>query len=200
MQIQWKGSPNFDTNRKPIDRVVLHWFGIGTLDSANNRFQNPSSQVSAHYGISGDTVYQWVTESNVAYHAGNYAMNQRSVGIEHDATTEHKASSSTYNTSANLIYAICRRHNITPDRLHIIKHSEIVPTQCCGTLDIEKIVSYVQDMFQHSPSPSCSPSLPPSVPPQEVVTTITPTFWERILQCVLDLLKGGAFIRTRKHL
>jgi hypothetical protein len=39
MTITWKGSPNRDTNRKPIDRVVIHWLGVGTLDPANNRIK-----------------------------------------------------------------------------------------------------------------------------------------------------------------
>ena len=141
MNIQWKGSPNFDTNRKPIDRIVIHWFGVGTLGSANTRFQSASNQVSAHYGISDRTVYQWVKEENVAYHAGVYTMNQRSIGIEHDATTEHNASEETYQTSAELVSLVCKRYNIPLDRDHIIKHSEVKATQCPGTLDLDKIIS-----------------------------------------------------------
>lgn len=162
MNIIWKGSPNQDSNRKPIDRIVCHWFGIGTLESANSRFQNPTAQVSAHYGISGETVYQWVKDDNVSYHAGNYSMNQRSIGIEHDATTEHKASDMTYNTSASLIANLCRKHNILPDRQHIIKHSEVVATQCPGTLDMDRLVSWVQNLLESSYSPSISPSQSPS--------------------------------------
>jgi regulator of replication initiation timing len=141
MNIIWKGSPNFDKNRALIDRIILHWFGIGTLESANTRFQNSANQVSAHYGISNETVWQWVKEEDVAYHAGNYAMNQRSIGIEHDATTTKNASESTYITSSQLVAEICKRHNIPCDRTHILKHSQVVTTSCCGTLDIDKIIS-----------------------------------------------------------
>jgi N-acetylmuramoyl-L-alanine amidase len=143
MQIIWKGSPNKDGKeyRQTIDRVVLHWFGIGDLESANSRFQNPASRVSAHYGISDLLVYQWVNEEDVAWHAGNYPINQRSIGIEHNATTAQNASEQTYRTAGELLRDICTRHNIPLDREHILKHSECSATQCPGTLDIDKIIA-----------------------------------------------------------
>lgn len=131
---------NYDTSRKPIDRVVIHWFGIGTLAGADARFSKQDEQASAHYGISDTTVYQWVDEAHTAYHAGNYTMNQRSIGIEHDATTTKDASDKTYQTSGELVREICRRHNIPLDRKHIIGHREVSATQCPGTIDIDKII------------------------------------------------------------
>ena len=138
--ITWKGSPNFDTNRKAINTIVIHWFGMGTLESANTRFQDKTSKVSAHYGISGTRVWHWVKDENVAYHSGNYAMNQKSIGIEHDATTDHDASEQTYQTSAQLIRDICLRYNIPIDREHIIKHSQVKITACPGTIDLDKLI------------------------------------------------------------
>ncbi len=154
MNIVWKGSPNFDSNRKPIDRIVLHWFGAGTLESAHTTFQKPGG-TSAHYGISGSRVWQWVKEENVAWHAGNYAMNQRSIGIEHDATTTSPASEETYKTSAQLLADICKKYNIPLDRTHVIKHSEVPrATQCPGTLDIDRIIALAQAInAQPVPSP-----------------------------------------------
>lgn len=146
MNIVWKGSPNFNDSsyRKPIDKIIIHWFGIGTLDSANARFQNDASDVSAHYGISDDVIYQWVKDENVAWHAGVWEVNQESIGIEHDATTIKNATEETYKTAGQLVKEICARHNIPIDRQHILKHSEVKPTQCPGTLDIDKIISYAK--------------------------------------------------------
>lgn len=145
----WKGSPNFDSNRKPIDRIVIHWFGVGTLESANARFQNPNNS-SAHYGVSGKRVWQWVREEDVAYHAGNYVMNQRSIGIEHDAGIDppHGLSEESYQTSAKLIADICTRHKIPLDRQHIIGHKEVKPTQCPGTVDINRLISMATDILK----------------------------------------------------
>ncbi len=145
----WKGSPNYSKDRKAIDRVVMHWFGVGTLESANARFQNPEAQSSAHYGISDTRIWQWVKEEHVAWHAGNYPMNQRSIGIEHDATTTKDATEATYQTSAQLLREICNRYTIPLDRKHIIGHREVSATQCPGTLDIDRIISLAkQDMTQ----------------------------------------------------
>ena len=135
---------------KNIDYIVIHWIGIGTLESANIRFQNASSKVSAHYGISDNTIYQWVEEKDTAYHAGVWDINQRSIGIEYDATTTKNASEETYNTSGQLIREICQRHNIPIDREHIKGHKEFKATQCPGTLDLDKIISIAKrDIIPH---------------------------------------------------
>lgn len=141
MKIIWKSSPNFDSNRKPVDKIICHWFGVGTLQSANTRFQKASEQVSSHYGISDSIVWQWVKEKDVAYHAGVYTINQRSIGIEHDATTEKSASDETYKTSGKLVREIADRYNIPLDRNHIIGHKEVRNTMCPGTIDIDRIIS-----------------------------------------------------------
>lgn len=143
MNITWKGSPNYDLNRRPIDRIVIHWFGAGTLESAHTTFQKDGG-TSAHYGISDKTVWQWVKEEDVAYHAGNYEMNQRSIGIEHDANPQKQASEDTYKTSIELVTNLCKKYTIPADRVHIIRHGEIKATQCCGTIDVDRIVAEVK--------------------------------------------------------
>jgi len=149
MNIVQKPSPNQDGNRVKIDRIVIHWI-VGNLAAADAVFSKPGN-ASAHYGIENSTIHQYVPENRVAYHAGNYAMNQRSVGIEHSAAPDRPASEQTYKTSAALVRAICQRHNIPIDRAHIIKHSEVVATQCCGTIDIEKIINYAKQGATQQP-------------------------------------------------
>lgn len=139
-KIIWRGSPNADNNRLVIDRIVIHWFGTGDLSSADARFRNDASNVSAHYGISDNKIYQWVEESRVAYHAGDYEMNRRSVGIEHNATTDHPASDTTYANSALLVASLCLRYGIPLDRQHIIGHREVKATRCPGSVDIDRII------------------------------------------------------------
>ena len=139
MNIQWIGSPNFDTNRTTIDEIFIHWI-VGTLKSADAQFQKANG-TSAHYGIEDDTVHQYVKEEHVAYHAGVYSHNQRSIGIEHSASPDRAASDKTYETSGRLIADICKRHNIPLDRAHIRGHKEVRSTQCPGTMDIDRLIS-----------------------------------------------------------
>lgn len=153
LTITWKGSPNFDKNRVKIDTIVIHWFGIGTLESANTRFQNDASDASAHYGISDNRVWQWVKEEHVAYHAGVYPINQRSIGIEHDATTTKNPSEATYQTSGELVAAISKRHGITLDRAHVKGHREFKATQCPGVMDIDKIINIAKGFLTPTPTP-----------------------------------------------
>jgi len=141
MKVIWYPSPNYSGNREKISYLIIHWFGTGNIEGAKNRFLNPSSKVSAHYAISGKTIYQFVKEGDTAYHAGNLAMNLRSIGIEHDATLDHNASEETYQTSGQLVKEICQKWNIPLDREHIIGHRQVVATQCPGTLDIDKIIN-----------------------------------------------------------
>lgn len=149
MNIIQKPSPNQDSNRTMVDRVVIHWMA-GTLAAADAVFSKPNG-TSAHYGIEDNLVHQYVEESRVAYHAGNYSMNQRSVGIEHSAQPGRDASEATYKTSGELLAGICKRHHIPLDRAHIIKHSQVVATQCPGTIDLDKLISIAQSFTNSAP-------------------------------------------------
>jgi len=139
MTIKFIGSPNYDSNRKPIKRIIIHWFGVGNLASADAQFQKLSG-TSAHYGIEDNVIHQYVKETDVAYHAGNYAINQESIGIEHSATTDRPASDATYETSGKLIAEICKRYNIPLTREFIEPHNKYRATQCPGTMDIDKLI------------------------------------------------------------
>lgn len=144
MNIQWIGahSNNFGKGRSgtKIDTIVLHWI-VGTLASAGATFNNPSRIASAHYGIGGQAeVHQYVKEEDTAYHAGNLAVNLRSIGIEHEGGPSIPIKEDTYKLSAQLVAEIAKRYNIPLDRVHIKGHKEISATQCPGTLDIDRII------------------------------------------------------------
>jgi N-acetyl-anhydromuramyl-L-alanine amidase AmpD len=142
MDIIQKPSPNFTKNRqgKKINKIIIHWLGMGTLESANNRFMLATSVASAHYGISGAKVYQWVKDEDAAWHCGNFKVNLESIGIEYDANPTQPASGETYQTSAELIANLCAKYQIPLDRQHILGHKEIKATQCPGTIDIDKLI------------------------------------------------------------
>jgi N-acetylmuramoyl-L-alanine amidase CwlA len=151
MEIKWIGSPNFDdaSYRKPIDRIVIHWFGVGKQAAADSQFQKTPG-TSAHYSIEDNSIHQYVKEENVAYHAGVYAMNQRSIGIEHSAEPTRPATEETYKNSGALVAEICKRYNIPLDRTHIIKHSEVKATQCPGTMDLDKIINLAKGFMANT--------------------------------------------------
>lgn len=132
---------NSDSNRVTIDRVLIHHNG-GTSDEGARRTWYVSTGVgtSAHYQVTPNKIWGCVGENFVAYHAGNYGMNQRSIGIEHLNNTGAPSwtiAEATYLNSAKLIADICTRYNIPVDRKHILKHGEVSSTACLPVEDTE---------------------------------------------------------------
>ncbi|MGA4839469.1 N-acetylmuramoyl-L-alanine amidase [Streptomyces sp. G45] len=113
-----------------IDRVVIHVVQ-GGYASALRVFKDPGHGAAAHYVIRKDGhIAQMIRELDVAYHAGNRSMNERSVGIEHEGFVDRKASftDAMYAASARLTAGICERYDIPVDREHIIGHVEVEGT------------------------------------------------------------------------
>lgn len=139
--MNWIGSPNFTKGRQgnTVDRIVVHWMA-GTLAATDSVFQNTQRGTSAHFGIENDTIHKYVDEADTAYHSGQWPVNLRSVGIEHSAAPDRAATDATYRNSAALVAQLCQRFGIPCDRAHIIKHSEVVPTACPGTIDLDRII------------------------------------------------------------
>ncbi len=125
-------SSNYTAANRPydlnIDRIVIH-DTEGSYASAISWFQNPSSQVSAHYVIrsSDGDVTQMVHNHDIAWHAGNWSYNQRAIGIEHEGYMNDPSwyTEAMYQSSAALVRNLTDRYGIPRDRLHIISHKEI---------------------------------------------------------------------------
>ncbi|MFF6996629.1 N-acetylmuramoyl-L-alanine amidase [Streptomyces sp. NPDC008313] len=134
---EWVGAStsNYTSSSRPtsyrIDRVVIH-VTQETFTDTLAIFQNPQKSVSAHYVVrSADGhVAQCVRERNVAWHAGNWDYNTRSVGIEHEGWVDQPAyfTNALYEQSAKLTASICDRYGIVKDRAHIIGHYEVPGT------------------------------------------------------------------------
>jgi len=115
----------------PLDYVVIH-VTQETYPDALSIFQNPAKQVSIHYLVrSADGhVAQCVRETDVAWHAGNWDYNTRSIGIEHEGWVDQPAyfTDALYEQSARLTAAICTKYGLPKDRAHIIGHYEVPGT------------------------------------------------------------------------
>ncbi|MFJ6017098.1 N-acetylmuramoyl-L-alanine amidase [Streptomyces sp. NPDC092952] len=110
-----------------IDRVVVH-VTQGGYAGAVRAFQDPAHGAAAHYVVREDgRVTQMIRELDVAFHAGNRAYNERSVGIEHEGFVDRPQdfTARMYGASARLTAAVCERYGIPVDRKHIIGHAEV---------------------------------------------------------------------------
>ena len=91
-------------------------------------FKNPAAEASANYVVgSSGQVAQMVPEHDIAWHAGNWAYNVRSVGIENEGYTDDPQgfSLAEYRATARLAAVIARRSAIPIDRRHIIGHYQV---------------------------------------------------------------------------
>ncbi len=115
------------THDYPIDLIVIHDIE-GSAASAINMFRDPSRHGSANYVISyHGNVTQMVAEQNIAWHAGNWDYNTRSIGIEHEgyAYTPGLYTIPEYRASAKLAASICSRWGVPMDRKHVIGHYQV---------------------------------------------------------------------------
>ncbi|MFC8535624.1 N-acetylmuramoyl-L-alanine amidase [Streptomyces sp. NPDC057249] len=115
----------------PVQYVIIH-VTQETFSETVSIFQNPAKQVSAHYVVrSGDGyVNQMVREKDIAWHAGNWDYNTRSIGIEHEGWVDQPSyfTDSMYEQSALLTADVCDRYRIPKDRAHILGHVEVPGT------------------------------------------------------------------------
>ena len=142
----WRGpipESNLTVGREgnAVELIVDHWTVV-MFEGAIRRFKDPASRLSAHYVIGQDgRVAQLVSEGDTAYHAGKFDVNLRSIGIEHEASPMMAPTDALYAASAQLHREIAARHGLTLKvGSTVLPHHAIVPTECPGTLDLDRIV------------------------------------------------------------
>ena len=110
-----------------INYVVIHKVQ-GTASSAASWFQNCAAGSSAHFIFNNSTgyCYQSVYEADIAWHAGWWATNQNSVGIEHGGyIASNDTATVCYDESALETKSCITYYSVTHDRSHVIGHSEV---------------------------------------------------------------------------
>lgn len=124
-----------------IDKIFVHHMaGNLTVQQCGRVFK--TREASAHYGINGTQIGQYVDESEAAWHCGNKAYNLRSIGIEcansGGAASNWKVSDTTIKTLIKLLVDICRRNGIKKLNFtgnlngNLCLHCYTQPTACPG--------------------------------------------------------------------
>ena len=144
---------NFARVRVAIDKIVLHTM-VGWISEADAHFRDPSSGVSAHFGVRVDgTLWQWVEVWETAYHAGDWNVNLESVGIEHEdaGNYEDPRPDVLYARSSALVAQLCTEHAIPCARgtggPGIYDHRQITATACPDALDTDRIIWQAQALI-----------------------------------------------------
>jgi hypothetical protein len=116
-----------------IDFIVIH-IAQGSYSGTISWFKNPRANVSAHYVVGRrGQLAQCVRNEDIAWHAGNWRYNRKSIGIEHAGYAGRRWTASMYRSSARLSARLCKRFNI-PVHNNIIRHRSVpgVATRCPG--------------------------------------------------------------------
>jgi len=132
---------NYDPAQRPgdgnkISYIVIHdteslpASTASPYDQAIAAFKDPANGASAHYVIrsSDGQVTQMVPTKDIAWHAGNWTMNEHSIGIEHEGIAAQGGTWYTeqmYRASADLVRYLAAKYHIPLDRKHILGHEDI---------------------------------------------------------------------------
>ncbi|MFE1288423.1 N-acetylmuramoyl-L-alanine amidase [Streptomyces sp. NPDC058751] len=123
---------NHDLGDRPasqsIKYIVIH-DTEGTWDGVLNLVQDPT-YVSWQYTLRSTDghVAQHVKAKDVAWHAGNWYVNAKSIGLEHEGfltAPDTWYTEEMYRASARLVRYLARKYDIPLDRQHIIGHDNV---------------------------------------------------------------------------
>ena len=125
-------------NGNAITEIVVHHAATTDFDGIARTFQNPARQASAHYGVGRNgNVDQYVSESDIAWHCGNWGHNSRSIGIENvniSGAPNWEIAPQTFETLVELCTSIAKRHGMLPLRVgvNLFGHKDVSdkPTAC----------------------------------------------------------------------
>ncbi|WP_308164085.1 N-acetylmuramoyl-L-alanine amidase, partial [Nonomuraea sediminis] len=113
-----------------IDYIVIH-DTEGTYGGVASMVHDPQ-YVSWHYTIRSRDghVAQHVLTRDIAWHAGNWDVNSRSIGIEHEGYLAKGTwyTEALYRSSARLVRYLAGRFDIPLDRAHILGHDNVPGT------------------------------------------------------------------------
>lgn len=111
-----------------VDYIVVH-DTEATWDVTLKLVQDPR-YVSWHYSLrsSDGHIAQHVPLKDVGWHAGNWYVNARSVGLEHEGflvSPDAWYTEAMYRTSARLVRYLAKRYDVPLDRQHILGHDNV---------------------------------------------------------------------------
>ncbi len=130
-----EGNPsygNHDKAKRPgsasVDYIVVH-DTEGAWDTVMDLIQDPT-YVSWNYSLrsSDGHIAQHVRGKDAAWHAGNWYVNAKSVGLEHEGfLTDPDAwyTEAMYRSSARLVKYLAAKYDIPLDRQHVLGHDNI---------------------------------------------------------------------------
>jgi len=119
-------------NHQKISAFVIHVMA-GSEVGTRVWFNNPGSDVSAHFGVSSTgEVEMFVRPEDTAWHAGSWDWNLKTIGIEHEGRPPGWCpTDSQIKASVDLVASLCLQFGVVPSEETIIPHVRINPLHSC---------------------------------------------------------------------
>lgn len=125
------------SNRTTIQYLAIHY--VGAVSTAKNNcsyFYSTYRGASAHYFVDDTSIWQCVLDKDIAWHVGantyyNGARNSNSIGIEMCCYMNNgklDMSDAVINNTLELAAYICKKYNITIDR--VVRHYDVTHKRC----------------------------------------------------------------------
>ncbi|MGQ0839103.1 N-acetylmuramoyl-L-alanine amidase [Actinokineospora sp.] len=125
---------NHDQANRPVSQKVEYILihdTEATWDTTLRLVTDPT-YVSWHYSLrsSDGHIAQHVRTEDIGWHAGNWYVNAKSIGLEHEGFAAQGSwyTEAMYRTSAKLVRYLAKRHDVPLDRAHIIGHDNVPGT------------------------------------------------------------------------
>ncbi|EFL94024.1 N-acetylmuramoyl-L-alanine amidase [Mobiluncus curtisii] len=134
-------------NGRRIDKVIIHHnAGNLTIRGCYDVWQ--SRPASAHYQVQTDgTIGQLVWDRDTAWHAGNFAANTTSIGIEHAdmASDPWTVSEACLDNGAHLVAAVCKFYGLGRPAWgkNVFGHKDFSATACPASLAGSQHAAYM---------------------------------------------------------
>ncbi|MDY4677575.1 MAG: N-acetylmuramoyl-L-alanine amidase [Bifidobacterium tsurumiense] len=131
-----------------VSRIVLHHnAGNLSIEGCWNVWQ--TREASAHYQVQSDgRIGQLVWDGDTAWHAGNWAINMGSIGIEHAdiSSSPWRISDECLDNGAHLVAALCKHYGLGRPAwgVNVFPHSQFTSTTCPASIASDQREAYMR--------------------------------------------------------
>lgn len=155
-----------------IDKVVVHYNAANlSIEGCYSVWQ--SRKASAHYQVEeGGRIGQLVHDWDTAWHAGNFTVNQSSIGIEHANRPDGTISPACLDAGAHLVAALCKIYSLGRPEWgkNVFPHKHFAATSCPGQIygsqkhEYIKRAQYWYGVMMGGAAPAPAPAVPAPAP------------------------------------
>ena len=181
------GYPTGTKGQNKPEKIVVHWWGTKSSfdDNVGYFCDNPSCPTSAHAVLEAGRVVVIVDYCNSAWHAGNYHVNNHSIGIECNT----RCSEGDLRTLAEYIADLWKIYG----KLPVIGHKDVVATRCPGSYypELSAVVAMAEEFYKGNAPAEHKPVKPAPLPPKHPEPSVYDT--NRSLTPVEAVMAGQAW-------